>query len=75
MPGGGEEEVLERGEPRVWEGIPSIPGGGGRSAWSHDGQAAERPAPDPVGVGGRLGALIWTSGASAHQPPGMLSFL
>lgn len=50
--GAGEGEVPGRGEPRVWEGIPSIPGGGGRSAWSQDGQTAERTGPDQVGAAG-----------------------
>lgn len=47
-------EAVGRGEARVWEGIPSIPRDGVRSAWSHDGQRAERTGPDQVG-GGRLG--------------------
>lgn len=57
MPGG------RGGSPRVWEGIPSIPGDGGRRAWSLDGQTAERTGPDQVGVAG------WVPGSAPPGPP------
>ena len=49
---GGGGEALGRGAAGVWEGIPDIPRAGGRSAWSRDGQTAERTSPDQVGGSG-----------------------
>lgn len=43
---------MGRGAAGVWEGIPDIPRAGGRSAWSRDGQTAERTSPDQVGGSG-----------------------
>lgn len=47
----GEGEVLGRVEASLG-GMPDIPREGGRSAWSPDGQTAERTGPDQVGAGG-----------------------
>lgn len=71
--GGWGGEASGRGAAGVWEGIPDIPRAGGRSAWSPDGQTAERTSPDQVGGSSR--ALMHTSGPPHPQRPGMLSFL